>query len=240
VPAVFVHGVPDTAIMWAPLLAELERADVATLSLPGFGTPVPPGFASTKDAYADWLAAQLAAIDGPVDLVGHDWGSLLTQRVALTHPELLRSFVMSNAAVTSSFTWHDLAVQWQTPEVGEQVMELMTPDAIAVALREAGHPDAGTAGAEVDETMKRCILALYRSAIDIAREWAPTGPAERPGLLVWGEHDPYAPPGSAQRFAAETGAQLVTLDAGHWAAAQRPRQAAATIEAFWAGLDSTR
>ena len=172
-PAVFVHGVPDTAAMWKPLLAELEREDVVTLALPGFRAPLPEGFGSTMEEYADWVAAQVASIEGPVDLVGHDWGSLLTERIALTRPELLRSFVMSNAAVTDAFTWHDLAVSWQTPEVGEQIMELMTPDAVAVALQDAGHPDAQGAGDAVDDTMKRCILALYRSAIDIARGGPP-------------------------------------------------------------------
>jgi pimeloyl-ACP methyl ester carboxylesterase len=222
--------------MWSPLLAELARDDVITLSLPGFATPLPAGFGATKEEYVEWIAERVAEIDEPVDLVGHDWGSLMTERVALTRPELLRSFVMSNAAVTDAFTWHDLAMQWQTPDVGEQIMELMTGDAIVLALRDAGHPGAEEAGANVDDTMKRSILALYRSAIDIAREWSPTGPAERPGLVVWGSSDPYAPPGSADRFAATTGARVAMLDAGHWAAIERPGETAAALEAFWADL----
>ena len=31
------------------------------------------------------------------------------------------------AGVGGTIEWHDLALQWQTPEVGEQVMEMMTP-----------------------------------------------------------------------------------------------------------------
>ena len=44
-PAVFVHGVPDTARVWHALIARLGRKDVVTVSLPGFGQPValPPG-----------------------------------------------------------------------------------------------------------------------------------------------------------------------------------------------------
>ncbi|MEX2254488.1 MAG: alpha/beta hydrolase [Acidimicrobiia bacterium] len=236
-PAVLVHGVPDTAAMWDPLLAALTRDDVITLALPGFGCPLPHGFGATKDEYAGWVADQIDALGEPVDLVGHDWGSLLTQRVALTRPELLRSFAMADGAVTGRFAWHDLALQWQTPEVGEQIMELMTGDAVADALRDAGHPGAADAAEAVDDTMKGCILDLYRSATEIAREWSPTGPAERPGLVIWGTADPFGAVASGERFTEVTGAQLVVLDAAHWAPVERPREAAAALESFWASLD---
>ena len=70
VTAVFVHGNPETAAVWSPLLAELTRGDVLTLSPPGFGAPVPDGFGATTDEYVAWLAAELESIGEPVDLVG--------------------------------------------------------------------------------------------------------------------------------------------------------------------------
>lgn len=51
-PAVLVHGAPDTHRVWRALVARLRRADVVTLSLPGFGCEIPAGFDCTKDAYA--------------------------------------------------------------------------------------------------------------------------------------------------------------------------------------------
>ena len=42
--AVFVHGNPETAAVWGPLLDELGRSDVVLLSPPGFGAPLPDGF----------------------------------------------------------------------------------------------------------------------------------------------------------------------------------------------------
>jgi pimeloyl-ACP methyl ester carboxylesterase len=233
-PAVFVHGVPDTSAMWDPLLAKLSRDDVVTLRLPGFGAPLPEGFGATKEEYVDWIVAQLGELDGPIDLVGHDWGALLAQRVALTRPDLLRTFTQSNAAVTDKFKWHELATQWQTPEVGEQIMEAFTPETMGPGLAGAGHPGPDEAAAAIDDTMKRCILALYRSATDFPGDWAPTGPAERPGLVLWGKDDPVAPPGSAERFSEVTGARLVLLDGGHWAAVEHPDQAAPALEDFWA------
>lgn len=34
---VLVHGVPETDVIWRPMLDELGRDDVITLSPPGFG-----------------------------------------------------------------------------------------------------------------------------------------------------------------------------------------------------------
>jgi pimeloyl-ACP methyl ester carboxylesterase len=85
-PAVFVHGVPDTHRVWTALLSRLGRKDVVTLSLPGFGGPVPDGFGATKDAYVDWLLGELARQREPVDLVGHDWGALLVLRAVSLRP----------------------------------------------------------------------------------------------------------------------------------------------------------
>jgi pimeloyl-ACP methyl ester carboxylesterase len=36
-PAVLVHGVPDTHRVWRALIGRLRRDDAVTLSLPGFG-----------------------------------------------------------------------------------------------------------------------------------------------------------------------------------------------------------
>ena len=97
-PAVLVHGVPDTAQLWDGVRAHLSRTDIVTPGLPGFATPVPPGFTATKEAYVDWLIAQIEAIGEPVDLVGHDWGSLLVQRVVSLRPDLIRTWAAGAAS----------------------------------------------------------------------------------------------------------------------------------------------
>ncbi len=68
---VFVHGVPETADLWNGIRQHIDGESVA-LSLPGFGNPRPAGFGATKEEYLDWLLGELDAIDGPIDLVGHD------------------------------------------------------------------------------------------------------------------------------------------------------------------------
>ncbi|HEY3472530.1 MAG TPA: alpha/beta hydrolase, partial [Amycolatopsis sp.] len=80
--AVFVNGNPETAAIWDPLCAELDRTDVVRLSPPGFGAPIPDGFECTVSAYRDWLVAELTALGEPVDLVGHDVGGSTVVSVA--------------------------------------------------------------------------------------------------------------------------------------------------------------
>ncbi|MET7727663.1 alpha/beta fold hydrolase [Streptomyces mirabilis] len=52
-PAVFVHGVPDTHHVWDDVRDHRTRTDVLALALPGFGSPVPEGFTATKAECVD-------------------------------------------------------------------------------------------------------------------------------------------------------------------------------------------
>ena len=239
-PAVLVHGVPDTHVEWDALLPHLARTDVVTPDLPGFGCAVPDGFDATKEAYAAWLASFLertvAESGSPVDLVGHDWGALLVQYVGATRPDLVRTWAVADGPVDVDYPWHDTAVLWQTPEVGEQVVAAMGGDGFADGLRSAGHPRADDAARHVDDTMRACILKLYRSAVHIGREWQPAVERNvRAVLVVWGSDDPYCPAHPfADRLAARTHGRLEVLEgAGHWAPIERPAEFATILQEFW-------
>jgi len=58
-PAVFVHGVPDTSEVWAPVLSHVDRDDDVTVRLPGFGEPVPAGNGCTMDEYATFVINEI-------------------------------------------------------------------------------------------------------------------------------------------------------------------------------------
>jgi pimeloyl-ACP methyl ester carboxylesterase len=112
---VLVHGNPETAAVWDPLLPVLvalgvPREQVVRLSPPGFGAPLPGDFPATAEAYRDWLVGELEAIvaeHGPVDLVGHDLGGGHTLRVAMTRPDLLRSWVSDViGSFAPDYVWH--------------------------------------------------------------------------------------------------------------------------------------
>jgi pimeloyl-ACP methyl ester carboxylesterase len=237
-PAFFVHGVPDTATMWDGIREHLSRTDVVAPNLPGFDAPIPAGFGATKDEYAAWLIGAVEAVGEPVDIVGHDWGSLLVQRVVSLRPDLVRTWAAGAASVDKTYVWHDMAVMWQTPEVGEQVMEAMTPEALAMTLGEqVGEARAAEMARHVDETMKTSILRLYRSATS-HEDWhddvdrvLPT----RPGVVFWGAQDPFVTRDYGERLAQRTHARLVMFeDAGHWWPVQKPAEVARELEELWA------
>src|SRR3954452_10428648 len=238
-PAVLVHGVPDTASLWDGVRAHLSRADVVTPQLPGFDAPVPQGFDATKEAYADWLTKEIESIGVPVDLVGHDWGSLLVQRVVSTRPELIRTWAAGAGAVDRQYVWHDLAQMWQTPEVGEQVMEGMVGDALIDALEpQIGRERATEVAKHIDDTMKDCILRLYRSAVNVGAEWGDAVDGiTRPGIVFWGADDPYVTREFGERLAQRTGARLVMFpDSGHWWPSTKSADVARELETLWASV----
>jgi len=236
-PVVFVHGVPDTQRVWDAVASRLNRKDVVTLSLPGFGCPVPAGFSATKEAYVERLLGQLAAIQGPIDLVGHDWGGLLVVRAVSVRPDAVRSWAAGGAPLDREYVWHQAAKAWQTPEMGEKVMAGMTAEGLAAALVAAGVPaaDAARTAAHVDPTMKDCILTLYRSAVRAGDEWEDDlRRVSAPGLVLWGEQDPYAAVKFGARLAEKTRARFVSFPAcSHWWQLERPGEVAAELERHW-------
>lgn len=219
-PVVFVHGVPDTERVWKALIERLGRKDAMTVSLPGFGCPLPAGFRPTKEGYVEWLGRELSAIPGPLDLVGHDWGGMLVLRNVCLRPDLARTWAVGAAVIDPDYEWHETAQMWQTPELGEQLMAAATGEAIAAGLVGAGvaPADAEEASRHVDDAMKQCILALYRSAANVGVEWsADLSRATAPGVVLWGENDPFASPRFGARLAANTGARFVSFPGcGHW------------------------
>jgi pimeloyl-ACP methyl ester carboxylesterase len=236
---VFVHGVPDTPVVWRPLLERLRLPpeEVMTLGLPGFGRPAPAGFVATKDAYAEWLRAELRKLPRPLDLVGHDWGALLVLRVVCLEPTLARSWAIGAAPLDPDYEWHRAAKAWQTPGVGEEVMEKTTPEAMAKALAVAGVPVVAAAETACywDEEMKRVILALYRSATHAWADWgADLAHVTAPGLVLWGETDPYAAPRFGERMAQRVGARFVSFPGcSHWWQLERPAEVAGELRRFW-------
>ncbi|MFI1488274.1 alpha/beta fold hydrolase [Streptomyces sp. NPDC020747] len=241
-PAVFVHGVPDTHHVWDDVLDHLTRTDVIALALPGFASPVPKGFTATKDEYADWIIARLEEIGSPVDLVGHDWGCVLTSRVASLRPDLVRTWAGGDASISGTDEWHSIAKIWQTPEVGEQWMAEFGASQLSELLQANGVPArrAEENAGRLDAVMKDSILRLYRSAVDVWSEWEPAlADITSPSLVFWGTDDQFEPVERADAVAKSVRAtSLVKLDSGHWTPLQQPREVAAALTRHWESVQA--
>ncbi len=242
-PAVFVHGVPDTFRVWDPLRKHLRRHDVLALALPGFDAPLSPNFDATKEGYANWIIRQLDDIGEPVDLVGHDWGCILAVRVASLRPDLIRSWAAGSGPVSANYEWHPLAKIWQTAGDGEKWFKELDPSAVADFMVKAGLPieRATEAVSHMDQTMGNCILRLYRSALEVGKQWQPDlGKVQAPGLVFWGEEDTACPVEFANQLASDTHAsRVLKLNAGHWTIVERSAEVAQALENHWASADET-
>jgi pimeloyl-ACP methyl ester carboxylesterase len=240
-PAMLVHGNPDSHLLWELVQPHLDgyAGDVIAVDLPGFAEPAPAGFAATKEAYVEWLIERLEALagaSGPVDLVGHDWGSLMVQRIASIRPDLLRSVAVGGAAVDTEYPWHSIAQIWQTPGEGERYMkEELTPDVSVPYLIENGMPaNYAERNSWLVPGNKDCILALYRSAVKIGEEWQPgVEQIELPSMVIWGRDDPYVELKWGERLAARMHAELVVLDCGHWWPFEQPRRTGEALRRLW-------
>ncbi len=239
----FLHGVPDTPAMWQPLISELELSDnaICAPAMPGFVDPLPDGFNATKDAYVDWYIGEIErayADAGPVDLVGHDWGAIITIRVASLRPEMVNSWCVANALPHPEYKWHRMARLWQTPIIGDLIMAITRKEALCKGLHEAGIP-ADLASVEASHWsphMRSAILKLYRSAKTVGVDWwEDTKNLPNRGLVFWGEDDPYVPAWIAEKFCAQTGATLQKqCDTGHWSVIERADTLADLLRQHWA------
>ncbi|MFD8542746.1 alpha/beta fold hydrolase [Streptomyces sp. NPDC059649] len=245
-PAVFVHGNPETAAVWEPLLSELGqfRSDLICLSPPGFGTPLPAGFGATRTEYRDWLADELTALGEPVDLVGHDLGGSHVVNVVLSRPDLVRSWVSDVLGIYDpEYEWHELARRWRTPGIGEADVAARfggtVEERTAVLVeRGMGRQVAARVAAGQNEAMGRAVLAVYRST-----EPDVTGPgleleraAARPGLALLATADHLVGTEEQRRRAARrAGARVQVLSGlGHWWMTEDPVSGASALRAFWA------
>jgi pimeloyl-ACP methyl ester carboxylesterase len=237
-PALFIHGNPDSASLWDRVRDNLDAYDgeVVAADLPGFAQPAPEMFERTKEGYVDWIVERLDELGGGVDLVGHDWGSLLVQRVASIRPDLLSSVACGGAAIDTEYEWHPLAQVWQTPGEGERYMEEELTDEFGIShLTENGvPPEDARRNIWLTPYGKSTILELYRSAVQIGEEWQPDlERLEVPAMVIWGRNDPYVPLMYGERLAERMKAELVVLDCGHWWPFERPAETAQALLRLW-------
>ena len=246
-PLVLVHGNPETDAIWDELREHLQREDVVALSPPGFGAPVPDGFGATSDEYVAWLAGELERLDGPVDLVGHDWGGGHVCRLVAARPDLVRSWATDIAGCFDpAYVWHERAQVWQTPGAGEEAVaqQLAVPLERRTAFFQGlgmSRQAAERCARAFNEDMGRCILSLYRSATQpkMAQWGADLTPLRsRPGLAIIPTEDHYTGGETlAGRTAERAGAQVAVLSGlGHWWMCQDPRRGADVLRTFLSGL----
>jgi pimeloyl-ACP methyl ester carboxylesterase len=107
-PLVLIHGLGLTSSLWqAHLPALCARYRVLNYDLYGHGQSRPAERPLSLSVFADQIAGLLEeTVMGPAHLVGFSIGGMINRRVAMDHPDLVRSLVILNSP-------HDRGVQMQ-------------------------------------------------------------------------------------------------------------------------------
>lgn len=251
-PVLFVHGNPDSADLWQPLMAALqERHRCIAPDLPGFGQSDRPADVKqhcTLDSMANWLDGVLdaMAVNEPVDLVVHDVGGFYGLAWLARNGHRVRRVVITNTLFHQDYRWHFWGRVWRTPVLGELAMAALAIPVLGpwmggLTLRLGGpllSPAwvAHTARVFRNPKQRAQVLALYR-AMDPKKfgqyeQRMLEQVAARPSLVFWGDRDIFIGKEFAERFDANEVHHFP--DAGHWVAVEKSADLAPALSAFLA------
>ncbi len=232
---VLLGSLGSTRDMWGPQVAALSAwARVVTVDHRGHGgSPVPDGPYTVGDLAGDVLAVLDELGVDSAHLVGLSLGGAVSQHLAITRPERVRSLTLLCTAAkfgeAASWTERAAAVRadgtesiadavvgrWFTAGLAARDTDLITRHLAMVT----GTPDEGYAAC--------CeALALWDSRADLGRIVAPT-------LVIAGEQDPSTPPSVMAELAdGIQGARMVALDpAAHLANVEQAGRVCALLRA---------
>lgn len=100
--AVLIHGWSSSWYATSPLLGLLaQRFHCLAVDLPGYGQSPPFNDRTTIPKYVDLLAGLIEdSSDGPVVLVGHSMGGMISLSLALRYPVLVERMVLLSPTIT--------------------------------------------------------------------------------------------------------------------------------------------
>jgi haloalkane dehalogenase len=244
---VLLHGYPTSSYLWRNVMPHATEVGWRALApdLPGFGdSPAdPPGTWARQIAHVERFRSSLG-LDS-IALGVHDWGGLIGLRWACDHPGVVSALFITDTGFFPDGRWHGMANTLRTEGEGEQLVENVNRDLLAMALRNISSALPDDAIDEYwkafsDADRRRGHLDLYRSGdfSELEAYDGSLGALGVPALIVWGAKDEFAPVGGAHRFHKQIpGARLVVLDdAGHYVMEDDPGQVGAELASFLGSL----
>jgi pimeloyl-ACP methyl ester carboxylesterase len=234
---VLVHGWMMSGKVWDPMieLMQARGVRVVALDLRGCGESSRPSGRYSLDSFADDVVAAVEAAGGERPLlVGHSMGGQLAQLAAARLGARLGGLALLNSVPLGGLPLPpDAAGLFRSAPGSREVMSTILGLA-CTALSDAERTRLLDVAAGVEDRCVAEALEAWMAGSDAslaATIGAPT--------LVVATDDPFLPPAFLQQAVADpiARAALVHLPGcGHYPAAERPAETAATLLAFRAGL----
>lgn len=252
--AVFVHGLATNGALWRHVIEQVDdttRCIAVDLPLHG-GTP--PREDPSATAMAQLVVDLCRGLGlGRIDLVANDFGGVVAQIVAASHPELLRSLVLTNCDTEGNFPPPSFMPVIEAARQG-QLAPLLTvaatdPGAARMSPLATGYENPDKIPDQVwqeyltpiGRTIERArLFERMLAALDPAELQAVAGRLRQldvPVLLVWGTADEALGVEWAYRLRDEIpGArEVVEVDGGKlFFPEERPEALAGQLRRHWA------
>jgi 3-oxoadipate enol-lactonase len=239
-PLVLVHGLADDHRAWRRAVPDLMlRHRVILYDLRGHGeTELGDADGSLRQLGSDLVTLMRSIRVDKADIAGFSLGGTIAMRVAIDHPELVRSLVLvatSSRVGRAAGDWYRQRVE-MVERSDRQLRETLDRDTADVYAQSPGELEEGllirresTADPRGYGNACAAMAALSAAPLDpeLDRITAPT-------LIVASERDQHCPPKAAEIIARGIkGSKLeVFPDAGHPIPVEKPRDLARSIISF--------
>lgn len=210
-PLVLIHGSGPSALLFLPLMDQLEGVHAIAVDRPGFGLSDPTRRSSgpVRGAAVATLDAILDALDlTEVSLLGNSMGGTWATWYALARPDRVRRLVLVGAPPSLPGTRVPppmLAVA-ASPTDGPPPMPRPTSESVVQSMAAMGEADTivkypehieALVAAAQDQMAGEASLTELRATISpsgwqraVAMETAELAGLKAPTLMLWGDHDP--------------------------------------------------
>ncbi|MEU7160869.1 alpha/beta fold hydrolase [Streptomyces chrestomyceticus] len=242
--ALLVPGFTGSKEDFIALLAPLAAAGFRVVAVDGRGQHESPG-PRDESAYAQGelaqdVAAQARALgDGPVHLLGHSLGGLLTRAAVLRDPAPFRSLTVMSSGPAAIAASQQTRVRMLIDALGTLDMQ-----AVWLAMRELDPPEAEDAATPPEigaflhqrwmNTVPQQLVATGRQMVSEPDRVAELAAVPLPKHVVSGTVDYAWPVPEMDAMAARLGARRTVVEgAEHSPNAERPAETAAALAEFW-------